>query len=81
MEAGCLSYAFGKQLSIPLINLGRKWTLKRNDDENKLTTMKTNKQWKTNIKHGAKNKQHGTTTNMDGKQIWNEKTNMEEETL
>ena len=27
IKAGCLPYAFGKQPSIPLINLGRKWTL------------------------------------------------------
>ena len=27
LEVGCLPYAAGKQLSIPRINRGRKWTL------------------------------------------------------
>ena len=29
LKVGCLPYAVGKQRSIPLINFGRKWTLKK----------------------------------------------------
>ena len=33
LKVDCLPYAVGKQPSIPLIYLGRKWTLNDDDDD------------------------------------------------
>ena len=36
LKVDCLPNAVGKQPSIPLINLGRKWTLSDDDDDDDL---------------------------------------------